>query len=277
MLKNENFDYVLKIISISVFLFLTIIYVFNLGYFLILGMKFTSLLELRDYYEGSAPLFTFSFLIISTCFCFLSFTKPLKKLPSYIRSLYYSILFIPITNLKCELRYRYSLIRYKKVYKKVYSCKKDFLKIKKELDNIRNENAKFILSFLFDFYLFILPLFLFVFPIYLFWTYVFPFCHNLFVVMTISYILFALYILINNNFFNRCIVIIFVLFSFVFMFGINYFLRNCSMSDTNVLLVNKQNKILIRTIKKGVIYKENEKNIGFVTWDKVEKIYKNFQ
>ena len=48
------------------------------------------------------------------------------------------------------------------------------------------------------------------------------------------------------------------------------------MSDTNVLLVNKQNKILIRTIKKGVIYKENEKNIGFVTWDKVEKIYKNF-
>lgn len=264
-------DCSVKIIPLAVFLFLICNYIFNVGYFTPLGIKYLSLLDIRDYYEGTAALIIFVLFIIFSVFNFLLYTNDLKRFPTYLSCLFDGICTIPIKLLWCKIINIKNLVFHRTKYKNNYKLKKKWLTIQKKLVLIRQKNIKYKIKILKFFKVFIYPLSVVVTPLVLFYLFVYKTSTVLFLAMITMYILYVSLALFYKKI-NRISFSMFILVALVYLFGIFTFMRNFNYSGTYVN-INGDTQLLVRPLSKGVISKKDD-YIIYAQWDKVDIIFK---
>lgn len=259
-LDKISVDLILKLITISAFLFLLLNFIFNLGYFSNIGIKYASLLELQDYYEGTAPLTTF----YAYFFIGLIFLIKNHELYNTVKALINNWIFLVRINIKKFILFAF---RYKTVS---ISTKKEILNVKREISSINKRFKRFSFIDITIFVLYLLMLITAIIPVY-----IYLYRISLFLSWVII-LLYAFWCLISL--FSKCFIDI-IFWSVIIVSTISGILGHCAFVEnfnntvTMVTLDNNSQVLLIRPISKGVIVKNNS-DIEFYQWNRVEKISK---
>lgn len=255
-----NIDYILKLITISAFLFLILNFVFNLGYFLNIGIKYASLLELQDYYEGTAPLTTF----YAYSFIGLIFLIKNHELYNTVKASINNWIFLVRINIKKFILFAF---RYKKVS---ISTKKEILNVKREISIINERFKRFSFIEITIFVLYLSMLITAIIPVYIYLDKI-----SLFLSWVIIFLYASLCLI---SFFSKCFIerlfwTIIIVFTISGILGHCAFVENFNNTATMITLDNNSQVLLIRPIAKGVIVK-NKSDIEFYQWDRVKKFSK---
>lgn len=262
--KSETIDFLLKTIPLIVFLFLILNFIFNMGYFLILGINFFSLLTIRDYYEGTAPFIVLSLLIYGSVFNVTIFNVNVKIVFDYLYVAYRNYVDIPIRLLK--LRYK-DFIHYKFNRKKYnYSDKRELIWRKRDREDIKKELIKYKKT-LSKYNPYILNLFLFtiILPIIVIFLNSFSIS---WVLLGIMLVLFLLIIYVSAT--QKGLLKLYFLFVLLVLFVLSLGLRRFLIDYTNVTMISGKYNV-IRPISKGMLVRENNK-IYFIDWEQKNMI-----
>lgn len=259
-LDKINVDLILKLITISAFLLLIMNFIFNLGYFSCMGIRYASLLELKDYYEGTAPSLMFVIAIFLTLTNALIFSNFIKFIILVINN------YAKIFRLNCYLMF---LLKFE-YNKTVYSIKKRLTKIKKELNDINKQIRKYSFKDLLNFIFFV---FIFTTPIFQLYNYVYKFSKFSFWSLLVLYLICYYISIFIKNLAAKISAITIIMIIIIVLLGHWAFLRDFRNTVTNVILDNNSQVLLIRPISKGVIVK-NKSDIEFYQWDRVKKFSK---
>lgn len=262
--KAETIDFLLKTIPLIVFLFLILNFIFNMGYFFILGINFFSLLTIRDYYEGTAPFIVLSLLIYGSVFNVTIFNINVKIVFDHLYVAYRNYVDIPIRLLK--LRYK-DFIHYKFNRKKYnYSDKRELIWRKKEREDIKKELIKYKKT-LSKYNPYILNLFLFtiILPIIVIFLNSFSIS---WVLLGIMLVLFLLIICVSAT--QKGLLKLYFLFVLLVLFVLSLGLRRFLLDYTNVTMISGKYNV-IRPISKGMLVRENNK-IYFIDWEQKNMI-----
>lgn len=255
-----NIDYFLKLITIAAFLFLITNFIFNLGYFSSMGIKYASLLEIKDYYEGTAPILMFVatiFLTLVNALLFLNFIKFIMLvIHNYTNGL----------RLNCYLSF---LLKFK-YNKAAYSIKKRLIQMKKELNDINKQLGKYSLEDLLNFIFFV---FIFTVPIFQLYEYVYKFSKSSFWILLTLYLFFYYVAIFVKNLISKISITTVIMIIIIGLLGHWAFLRDFNYMGANVTLDNNSQVLLIRPISKGVIVK-NKSEIEFYQWNRVKRFSK---
>lgn len=288
---DKYLDIFLKGIPIGIAIFFIGSILFNISYFWNLDVKWTSLLVLSDYYEGTMEVILY-FVIIG--FIFLGL-KHLYKIISKSFKMFKSLLSTILRLIRSYFKIIYTTIRFIRICVKLrnsneisFSIKKELLYCKHSLPNIQKEliiNTLQVIFLSIPIILFsligimgILCLLVdFIYKIYLYnWT--------LFLLLILFYLYLKSY---NDNKLNELQNIIFIcLLYWLSMWstgglsahpisGDNVsFLKFISRSQITYVSTNQeQDFILVRAINKGVIVKD-EDNLYFFKWEDVKFLNK---
>lgn len=263
---NEILDLLLKSLTCFVFIFLCFNFIFNVGYFHQIGINFVSLLEMKDYYEGTAPLAVFTVLSFGCILNIILYSALIKIFIKYIVKLF-----------KCYCTSIYSHFRLYKLlffeYKKSkFSIKKEILSIKKDLKKI---GPIYQNNILLDIWLFIISLFIIIFPFFQIYYSSINLSLLLCILLNITYLIIVLVSLFVQNSFTRNVINIFLVAIIFFLLGNLFFLKDYKYSITEVETVNNVTYISIRPITKGVIVKDKNK-IKLIKWENIKTINKVF-
>lgn len=253
--KLEN---LIKTISVGVFVFLVLNFIFNIGYFTFIGLKFLTLLELRDYYEGTAPLSVFVLILFMGLTNAFLYSKHIKFALSGIKYLY-----------RIALYFGWYLITLRTKYKNLdFNKKRQFIQAKNKIKN------GFLDKELFLAILYSIPfVLLLILPLWQLSYWVLPLSKVLFwVIFCIYLILLLCYFYATTNTI-KITSIIFVIVSLFYSFGCWEFIRDYNKTGTKVVLSNNQIALLIRPIAKGILVKDKN-NITFYKWSDVKQISK---
>lgn len=261
--KQENINFYLKLISISIVIFLILNFIFNIGYFAFIGLKFISLLEIRDYYEGTAPLFIFTLLYFIGYFNIIVYSRPIKKILNFITTV------SNIITRDIILKTKYKIL--------LSGCKQMSFNIKRRLVLINRDIKKFnqlkVTDLFKSFLGFVFVLFIAVFPLCHSYYLIYKYSKELYFIFIFLYLILVYIYLFNQNVYKK---ILFSLLIIPFMFSIIgcwAFLRDYKTSGSEVLLNNNKTYVLLRPITKGVILKTS-KGLMFYTWNNVKYIEK---
>lgn len=257
---NINIDYILKLITISAFLFLIMNFVFNLGYFSSIGIRYASLLELKDYYEGTAPSLMFVIAIFLTLANALLFSNFIKFITLVIHN------YVNGFRLNCYLIF---LLKFE-FNKAAYSIKKRLTQIKKKLNDTNKQMRKYSFKDLLNFIFFV---FIFTAPIFQLYDYVYKFSKSSFWILLVLYLICYYISIFIKNLVAKVSAITMIMIIIIAFLGNWSFLRDFNYTGTNVTLENGNQVLLIRPIAKGVIVK-NKSDIEFYQWDRVKKFSK---
>ena len=263
-ISKNIIDKYVKILPLLIFLFLLINFIFNSGYFFIIGNKFLSLLTLSDYYEGSAPLIVITILSFALIFNTIFLNNHVRASYMYLNLLLSSKIYVPLRALRFNFKrtIHFKLNRSKYTYndrKKLIKAKKDYEKFQNEIvQNFKDLND-------------IKPLINWVLICIILLPILIIFINSFLVSIRLFYLLLILYICIiitasqkkgtMKYYFLTILTII-----FIFCLGVWQFLRDYKL-DTMSYMMNKQEKYqVIRPISKGILVKQ-EKNILFIDWN----------
>lgn len=264
-MKNftKHIDIYLKLIPTSIFIFLILNFIFNLGYFLFIGIRIASLLEIRDYYEGTAPLTTLTLVFFISCINMFIYSQLgneifhlLKKFFRYIYKFF-------------KVRIKYKLLA--KFYFKNLSYKN-----KKEIVNLKHELAK---NKLFDtttkkiITIFVLFFIAIIYPLFQIYHSAFHISKPIFWILCSLYLFSITIHSLHKSTIIRGILLFMTTLSIIFILGCWAFLRDYKVTGTEVFLKNGNSCLLIRPIAKGVITKKHN-NLIFYPWEKVDHIFK---
>lgn len=255
-----SIDYSLKFITISAFVFLIMNFIFNLGYFSCMGIRYASLLEIKDYYEGTAPLLTFVVAIFLTLTNALIFSNFVKNIIMVIDN--YINLFCIKCRFKISVILEYRLVPYK--------MKREFVRLKKDLNVI---NKKFFKYTFLDLCNFIFFASLLTMPIFQLYDYVYKLSKSSFWILLVLYLLCNYISIFVKDLIAKITAIIMIMTIMVALLGHWAFLRDLNKAGTNVILDNNNQVSLVRPIAKGVIVK-NKSDIEFYQWNRVKKFSK---
>lgn len=257
-------DYSVKIIPLLIFLFLLINFIFNLGYFFIIGNKFLSLLTISDYYEGSAPLVSITVLSFGVIFNAVFLNNHVRASFIYFNLIFSSKVSVPIRilkiNLETNIHYKFNHSKY------TYADKRLLIKKRKELKSIKNdmnENVKDMQEFN--------PLiswslsFIIILPI------VIIFINSIFISMLLFFILLIIYILIlifasKKKSIAKYYFLTMLSIIFIFCLGIWCFLRDYSIDTVSYIANSNKDIQVIRPISKGILIK-SQNGISFIDWN----------
>ena len=268
-MDNQNLDYYVKILSLGVFIFLLCNYIFNIGYFTLPGIEYISLLEIRDYYEGTAPLITMVFGILLSFFNFIPFSGELKNIPRCFQHSIRCFFSLPLKFIICKLMNIFRLLK----CKNNYSLKKTYLYVKKEIDDAQTEFKEYRKLFTKDLLSFIYPICTLFAPICFLYILVYKYDHLLFYSIATVYIIYSLLFLYFKRLKKLNFTISIIIIS-IYLLGIWVYLKDYQRLDSYAIIDNKKQH-LIRTLSKGIIIKNENENISFYKWDSVEKIIKS--
>lgn len=127
---SKYLDFILKGFPLLILLFLICNFSFNMGYFFFLGIKFASLLEIRDYYEGTAPFITFVILLFWGIVNILIYSSSIKFYFKYI----FKLIKVYLLSIKSHYKvYKFLLFRYRTT---TYQEKREFINILHDLKAI---------------------------------------------------------------------------------------------------------------------------------------------
>ena len=255
-----DIDCILKFITISAFLFLIMNFIFNLGYFSCMGIRYASLLELKDYYEGTAPSLMFVVAIFLTLANALLFSNFIKFIMLVINN------YVKGFRLNCYLMF---LLKFK-YNKAAYSIKKRLTQIKKELNDTNKQMSKYSFKDLLNFIFFV---FIFTMPIFQLYDYVYKLSKSSFWILLVLYLICYYISIFVKNLVAKISAITMIMIIIIAFLGHWAFLRDFNYTGTNVTLENGSQVFLIRPIAKGVIVK-NKLDIEFYQWDRVKKFSK---
>ncbi len=255
-----DIDCILKFITISAFLFLIMNFIFNLGYFSCMGIRYASLLELKDYYEGTAPSLMFVVAIFLTLANALLFSNFIEDTLLVINN--YVNLFCLNCRFKILVILNYKLVSYK--------MKKELIQLKKDLNRINKKILRYTFSDLLNFIFFV---FIFTMPIFQLYDYVYKFSKSSFWILLVLYLICYYISIFIKNLVAKISAITMIMIIIIALLGHWSFLRDFNYTGTNVTLENGSQVLLIRPIAKGVIVK-NKSDIEFYQWDRVKKFSK---
>lgn len=255
-----SIDYSLKFITISAFVFLIMNFIFNLGYFSCMGIRYASLLEIKDYYEGTAPLLTFVVAIFLTLTNALIFSNFVKNIIMVIDN--YINLFCIKCRFKISVILKYRLVPYK--------MKREFVRLKKDLNVINKKFFKYTFLDLCNFIFFASLLTMLIFQLY---DYVYKLSKSSFWILLVLYLLCNYISIFVKDLIAKITAIIMIMTIMVALLGHWAFLRDLNNAGTNVILDNNNQVSLVRPIAKGVIVK-NKSDIEFYQWNRVKKFSK---
>ena len=243
-----------KIISIITFSFLILNFIFNMGYFLPLGLKFFSMLSIRDYYEGTAPLLIFSIMLYGSVFNIPVFHRIVQDLPKNIKILYEVKMKLPndLKKLKKDIEKSNITEEECKIFQDRYKNTEKEIKEFTESQELKDFN-----KYGFDLFVFAVLL-----PI------IIIFFNSVFISKNLLLVLLLVFIAIISSFFipkdsvRKPVLVIFTI-SFLMLLGLRQFI--CDYNDLNVLGIFQNNKYyIIRPISKGYIVKDKDNNIKFI-------------
>lgn len=259
-LDKISVDLILKLITISAFVLLIMNFIFNLGYFSSMGIRYASLLEIKDYYEGTAPSLIFVLAIFLTLANALLFSNFIKFITLVIHN------YVNGFRLNCYLMI---LLKFE-FNKAAYSIKKRLTQIKKELNDTNKQMRKYSFKDLLNFIFFV---FIFTVPIFQLYDHVYKFSKSSFWILLLLYLICYYISIFIKNLFSKISAITMIMIIIIAFLGNWSFLRDFNYTGTNVTLENGNQVLLIRPIAKGVIVK-NKSDIEFYQWDRVKKFSK---
>ena len=250
---SEIIEKIFKIISVVAVLFLMLNFIFNMGYFIPLGLKFFSLLEIRDYYEGTAPFLVVSILLYGAIFNIPIFSNIVSKLPKCINILFETIWNFPrsLKKLKIDLQKNNSTNDNGMELKKINDLDKKIKELK-ESNEFKDINKFFIALLILTI---LLPIFII-------------FINGSYISKCLLYLSFIVYLFIVGSFFiqntsvKTFLLIISTIFFIIFL-GLKQFVLD--YNDLTVVGNFKNIKYyIIRPISKGYIIKDGNNNIKFI-------------
>lgn len=259
-LDKISVDLILKLITISAFLLLIMNFIFNLGYFSCMGIRYASLLEIKDYYEGTAPSLIFVLAIFLTLANALLFSNFIKNIIIVIN------MYLSLLGLNCNFKI---LVMFK--YKKIpYKLQKKITMLKKNLNIVNKEILKYTFLDLLNFIFFV---FIFTMPIFQLYDYVYKFSKSSFWILLVLYLVCYYISIFIKKLVTKISAITTIMIIIIVLLGHWAFLRDFKNTVTNVILDNNSQVLLIRPISKGVIVK-NKSDIEFYQWNRVKKFSK---
>ncbi len=253
--KLEN---LIKTISVGIFAFLIFNFIFNIGYFTFIGLKFSTLLELRDYYEGTAPLSVFVLVLFMGLTNAFLYSKHIKFALRGIKYLY-----------RIALYFGWYLITLRTKYKNLaFNKKRQFIQAKNKIKN------GFLDKELFLAILYALPSVILLFlALWQLSYWILPVSKILFIIVFCIYLIPLLIYFYSKSYIMKTSFIILAIVSLLYSFGCWEFMRDFKKTGTKVTLSDNQTVLLIRTLAKGVLVKDKN-NVTFYQWSDVKQISK---
>ena len=268
---KDGIDLILKIIPILMFVFLVLNFIFNFGYFFRLGINFSAVLTIRDYYEGTA-----SFLIV-----FIALYGGLLNTIAYARFL---TLLINVFNL---LATSFFLFQFKMFFaqtlcyinlrinkKNTFSDKRNVIIIKRELDNIKNEHLENQKECWQDIMQILGIVLATIYPIYVIWVQSYFISKKIFLIILIIY----LFLVLVNIYFKvlkqRIVYSLMLILTILFLVGNLYFLKDFKNDQFYVKLKNGESYTVIRTLNQGILIRDIS-SVKFIKWENVECLEKS--
>ena len=259
----KTLDFMLKAIPVSMAIFLVLNFIFNLGYFSTIGMKFVSLLEIRDYYEGTAPQVVFVLFFFLGYMNIILYSKPIQNVFCNLQLIFD----ISVRAVFLRLRYRKLIRKYKKM---LYENKREVVRIKKRIEKFSKYNIKEILV---SILLFVLLIVIILLPIFQSYIKIFNFSQEIFWILLGAYLILVGVYLFSKSSVVKIIASVLIIPFMLLLLAHWAFLRDYKTSGTEVLLNDGSRYILLRPISKGVLLKK-DKALLFYSWDKVDHIIK---